>query len=58
MVEKKEMPLHEYTYLGLHPEAVLTDGQRQRIVDWARNQMNFLKATYPADSLVLKRRKS
>ncbi|GHB84742.1 heme-binding domain-containing protein [Persicitalea jodogahamensis] len=58
MVEEKEMPMKEYTYLGLHSEADITDDQRQLIIDWARNQMDFLKATYPADSLVLKRRKS
>ncbi len=57
MVEEKEMPLHEYTYLGLHAEADLTDNQRQLIVDWAKNQMDFLKANYPADSLILKRRR-
>ncbi len=57
MVEEKEMPLHEYTYLGLHPEASLSDDQRQVIVDWAKNQMAFLKANYPADNLVMKKRK-
>ena len=55
-VEEKEMPLHDYTYLGLHKEANLTDAQRQIIVNWARAQMDSLKAQYPADSLVLKRK--
>jgi hypothetical protein len=56
-VEKKEMPLESYTYLGLHAEANLTEQQRTVLIDWAKSQMAYLKATYPADSLVLKRRK-
>jgi len=56
MVEKKEMPLEDYTYLGLHPEANLTDEQRQLLIDWAKDQMTYLKNNYPADSLVMKRR--
>ncbi len=56
MVKQKEMPLDDYTYLGLHPEANLTDEQRNLIMDWAKSQMTYLKNTYPADSLVMKRR--
>lgn len=56
MVEEKEMPLADYTYLGLHSEANLTDEQRGKIIDWAQAQMNYLKETYPADSLVFPKR--
>lgn len=56
-VEEHEMPLESYTALGLHAEADLTDAQRERIVAWARAQMELLAATYPADSLVLRRRR-
>lgn len=56
MVEEKEMPLKSYTNFGLHPEANLSDADRQVIIDWAEDQMTYLKATYPADSLVMKRR--
>ena len=56
MVEEKEMPLADYTYLGLHSEANLTDEQRGKIIDWAKAQMNYLKETYPADSLVFPKR--
>lgn len=56
-VDKKDMPLQSYTYLGLHKKARLTDDQRRIIIDWARTQMDTLKATYPADSLVVKRRR-
>lgn len=57
MVKEGEMPLASYTYLGLHAEANLTSEQRQLIVDWAASQMDLLKAQYPADSLVLRRRR-
>jgi Haem-binding domain len=56
MVKEKEMPLSSYTYFGLHKDANLTDEQRQILVDWAQAQMDSLKANYPADSLVMKRR--
>lgn len=58
MVEEKEMPLKSYTALGLHPDANLSDSDRQVLIDWAKEQMAYLKATYPADSLVMKRRTS
>jgi Haem-binding domain len=54
-VETKEMPLPSYTYAGLHADANLTDAQRQTLIQWAKAQMDTLKANYPADSLVLKR---
>jgi hypothetical protein len=56
MVEEKEMPLPSYTYLGLHPEANLTDEERQILINWAKDQMAMLAATYPADSLKMKPR--
>lgn len=57
MVKEKEMPIGSYTWFGLHPEAKLTDEQRAAITGWAQANMDSLKAQYPADSLVLKRRK-
>lgn len=57
MVEEKEMPLKSYTYLGLHPEANLTDAQREVLILWAKDQMAFLAENYPADSLVIPRRR-
>lgn len=56
MVKEGEMPLASYTYLGLHHEANLTNEQRELIVSWAEHQMDSLRATYPPDSLVMKRR--
>ncbi len=55
-VEEKEMPDEAYTLFGLHKEANLSDSQRQEIITWAKAQMDTLKATYPADSLIMKKR--
>ena len=56
MVKEGEMPLGSYTWLGLHPEASITAEQRLILVKWAEAQMDSLKAQYPADSLIMKRR--
>lgn len=58
LVKEKEMPLPSYTWLGLHPEAHLTDTDRQLIIDWATAQLDTLKAQYPADSLKMPKRPS
>jgi hypothetical protein len=55
-VEEKEMPDEAYTLFGLHKEANLTDAQRAIIINWARAQMDTIKAHYPADSLVMKKK--
>lgn len=57
MVEEKEMPLPSYTNFGLHKEANLSEEQRQKIIVWAKDQMTYLKKTYPADSLVMPKRR-
>lgn len=56
MIEKKEMPLASYTYLGLHKEADLTIEERKLLTDWAKAQMDTLKVHYHPDSLILKRK--
>lgn len=56
LTEKKEMPLKSYTALGLHADAKLTDDQRKVIINWANAQIDSLKAKYPPDSLVRKRK--
>lgn len=55
-VKEGEMPISSYTWFGLHPNADLTDEQRATITGWAQANMDSLKAHYPADSLVMKRR--
>ncbi len=54
MVQEDKMPLPSYTLV--HRDAILTDAQKQTLIHWAQTQMDSLKAQYPADSLVLKRR--
>ncbi|WP_353718490.1 heme-binding domain-containing protein [Dyadobacter sp. 676] len=56
MVEDDAMPLGSYTALGMHPEARLSTAQRQRLIEWAKAQMDTLKARYPADSLIMPKR--
>jgi hypothetical protein len=56
MVKEKEMPLPSYTWLGLHPDAELSEDERGAIVSWASAQMDTLKKNNPPDSLVMKRR--
>ena len=55
-MEKKEMPIADYTYLGLHKEANLSDAQRQTLITWAKTNMDSLKVWYPADSLKMPQR--
>ena len=54
MVKEGEMPLASYTWI--HRDAILTEAQKQRLIDWAQMNMDSLKAQYPADSLVLRRK--
>ncbi len=56
MIDENEMPLKSYTYLGLHKEANLTSEEKSVLKSWAGKQMDYLKSTYPADSLIMKRR--
>lgn len=56
MVKEGEMPLASYTYLGLHAGANLTEQQKQSLINWAQANMDSLKAQYPADSLVMRRK--
>ncbi len=57
MVEEDEMPLPSYTYFGLHSGANLDESQKKLVMDWAQAQMDYLKDTYPADSLVMPKRR-
>ena len=54
MVKEGEMPLASYTWI--HRDAILSEAQKQTLIDWAQTNMDSLKAQYPADSLVLKRK--
>lgn len=54
MVREGKMPLASYTWI--HRDAILNDAQKQTLIHWAQTQMDSLKAQYPADSLVLRRK--
>jgi hypothetical protein len=54
MVNEGEMPLASYTWI--HRDAILSEEQKRLLVDWAQANMDSLKAQYPADSLVLRRK--
>ncbi|MEP6645781.1 MAG: heme-binding domain-containing protein [Saprospiraceae bacterium] len=55
-VKEMKMPLPSYTCFGLHPEARMTDQDRELIINWATAQMDTLKNQYPADSLKMPKR--
>jgi hypothetical protein len=52
-IKEDEMPLYSYTLI--HKEAKLTDAEKATLTNWCQSIMDTLKATYPADSLKLKR---
>ena len=54
MVDKKEMPLNSYTWI--HTDSKLTEVERNWITTWAKSAMDYIKANYPADSLVMPKR--
>jgi len=54
-VKEGEMPLSSYTLI--HRDAILSDNDKTVLINWAEGIMDNLKATYPSDSLVLKREK-
>lgn len=53
-VKDGEMPFSSYTLI--HTNAKLTDAEKQELITWAQNIRDTMKATYPADSLVRKKR--
>jgi hypothetical protein len=54
-VKEGEMPLSSYTLI--HKEAILTDAEKQTLFSWCEAIRDSIKAKYPADSLVLPKRK-
>jgi uncharacterized membrane protein len=43
-VQSRKMPLPSYTWLGMHPEARLTDEERGRILKWTEQAAQRLEA--------------
>jgi len=53
-IKKDEMPLNSYVWV--HKDAVLTDSEKNILISWAQGITNEMKAKYPADSLVRKKK--
>ncbi|MBI2274912.1 MAG: heme-binding domain-containing protein [Bacteroidetes bacterium] len=54
-VKDGEMPLSSYTII--HKEAKLSDDEKQILFTWCEIVRDSIKARYPADSLVIKKKK-
>ena len=54
-MKKNEMPLDSYTWI--HKNAILTDAEKQTIYNWCNTVRDSIKAKYPADSLVMPKKK-
>lgn len=53
-VKEGEMPLGSYTWV--HRDAALSQEQKMLLTGWAQSLMDTIRAHYPADSLVLRRK--
>lgn len=54
-VKEGGMPLPSYTII--HKDAILTDTEKQALFNWCEILRDSIKARYPADSLVIKKKK-
>lgn len=54
-VKDGEMPLKNYSYI--HKDAVLTEIEKEALFSWCDGIRDSIKTKYPADSLVLPKRK-
>ena len=54
-VKDGEMPLESYTLI--HKNAILTEAEKIALTNWCLTVRDSIKAKYPADSLVLPKRK-
>ena len=53
MIEDGKMPLNSYTWI--HKDAILTAGEKAKLIGWANSIMDTMKAKYPVDSLIRKK---
>lgn len=53
-VNEGEMPLSSYTLV--HKDAVLTQQQKEALLNWSKSIRVQMEATYPKDSLISKRK--
>ncbi len=52
-VKEGDMPLNSYTWI--HKNAILSQTEKNSLINWANSVMDTLKAKYPMDSLVRKK---
>ena len=52
-VKPGDMPLNSYTWI--HKDAILTQPEKDKLINWATANMDTMKAKYPIDSLVRKK---
>jgi hypothetical protein len=52
-VKQGDMPLNSYTWI--HKDAILSQAEKNTLLDWANSVMDTLKARYPMDSLIRKK---
>jgi hypothetical protein len=52
-VKQGNMPLPSYTLI--HKDAVLSETEKKVFADWCEILMDSMRATYPVDSLIIKR---
>jgi hypothetical protein len=53
-VKEGEMPLESYTVI--HKNAILSSSEKALLLNWADDIRDSIKAKYPADSLVIKKK--
>ena len=53
-LKEGEMPLPSYTLI--HKDAILTDTEKQTLLNWCEVVRDSIKARYPADSLVINKK--
>ena len=54
-IKESKMPLPSYTII--HKDAILTEAEKQILYNWCEILRDTIKVSYPADSLVIKRKK-
>jgi len=52
-VKEGEMPINSYTWI--HKDAILTEQEKNTIINWTEGIRKEMKARYPADSLAKKK---
>jgi hypothetical protein len=52
-VKKGEMPLESYTWM--HKDAILSETEKNTLINWADAMRDSMKAKYPIDSLIRKK---